>query len=61
LDNHDISRGRGDYFRVLKNIKQNTLIVGIDTDVLYPISEQEELARYIPNSRLEILHSGNFS
>ena len=58
LDNHDISRGRGDYYQVLQNIKQKTLIVGIDSDGLYPVCEQEELARYIPNSRLVILHSG---
>lgn len=61
LDNHDISRGRGDYLQVLKEIKQNTLVIGIDSDGLYPTSEQEELAKYIPNSRLEILHSSKFS
>lgn len=60
LDSHDISHKRGDYYQVLKNIKQKTLVIGIDSDGLYPVHEQEELARYIPNSTLIILNSSNF-
>lgn len=61
LDNHDISRERGDYYQVLNSIKQKTLVIGIDSDGLYPVSEQEEMARHIPNARLAILHSSNYS
>ena len=31
--------------------------MGIDSDVLYPLREQEELARYMPNAELKIIHS----
>jgi homoserine O-acetyltransferase len=55
MDTHDIARGRGHYESVLASIRQPALVVGIDTDVLYPVSEQEELARLIPGARLEVL------
>jgi len=40
LDSHDLGRGRGsgDYRDALKRIKQPTLVVGIDSDLLYPVS-----------------------
>ena len=55
MDKHDVSRDRGEYLEVLSKIQQPALIVGIDTDILYPLSEQEELAKYIPNASLETL------
>lgn len=69
LDSHDISRGRGDYHEVLKSINQPTLIigtfiyfrlftsVGISSDGLFPINEQEELHENIPNSELSVVVS----
>jgi homoserine O-acetyltransferase len=57
MDSHDLSRENLDYESVLKSIKLPTLIVGIDTDVLYPPVEQEELAKYIPNTELNWLKS----
>jgi homoserine O-acetyltransferase len=57
MDNHDVGRGRQDYQSVLKGITQPTLIVGIDSDILYPPVEQQELANLIPNAQLEWLKS----
>jgi len=57
MDSHDVSRDRGEYFSVLKSIRQPTLVIGIDSDVLYPLHEQAELAKYIPNSKYCIVHS----
>ncbi len=57
MDTHDVARGRGEYESVLARIRQPALVVGIDTDVLYPLSEQEELARLIPGARLEVLNA----
>ena len=37
--------------------KAETLIVGIENDVLYPISEQKFLADNIPNSKFEKIYS----
>jgi homoserine O-acetyltransferase len=55
MDTHDVSRGRGDYTSVLGTIEQPTLVVGIDSDILYPIREQRELADHMPRASLEVL------
>ena len=40
MDTHDIARGRGSIEETLASITQPMLIAGVDSDVLYPISEQ---------------------
>jgi len=55
MDSHDVARDRGDYEAVLASIQQPTLVVGIDSDVLYPLREQEELAEHLPHATLEVL------
>jgi homoserine O-acetyltransferase len=55
MDTHDVARGRGDYETVLASIQQPTLVVGIDSDVLYPLEEQEELAEHLPRTTMEVL------
>lgn len=57
MNTHDVSRGRGEYEGVLAGIHQPTLVVGISSDVLYPLAEQEELASLIPNAELHVLHA----
>ncbi|HEX7071199.1 MAG TPA: homoserine O-acetyltransferase, partial [Rhodothermales bacterium] len=57
MDSHDVSRGRGGYPDVLRSIRQPTLVIGIDTDVLYPVEEQEELAAYMPDATLQIIEA----
>ncbi len=53
MDSHHLGRGRGgDTETVLKKFKQKTLIIGIDSDILCPLHEQELLAENIPNSTL---------
>merc|ERR1711920_528188 len=51
MDSHDVSQGRGEYPEVLSTIKVPTLIIGIASDVLYPLHEQELLARFLGNCR----------
>lgn len=41
----------------LGQIKQPTLIIGIESDGLFTFQEQQELATYIPNARLERIDS----
>ena len=55
MDTHDLARGRGDYESALAQIRQPAMVIGIDSDILYPLSEQEELARWLPNARLEVI------
>ncbi|HRK75229.1 MAG TPA: homoserine O-acetyltransferase, partial [Rhodothermales bacterium] len=57
MDSHDVSRGRGVYEDVLRSLHIPVLVVGIDSDLLYPLAEQEELARHIPRAHFRILHS----
>ena len=57
MDTHDVARERGEYESVLHNIEQPALVIGIDSDILYPLSEQEEIAHLIPNAELEVISS----
>ncbi|MDZ8139520.1 MAG: homoserine O-acetyltransferase [Nostoc sp. DedQUE04] len=62
MDRHDIARDRtspdlSDYESILQSIQQPTLVVGIDSDILYPPVEQQELANLIPNAQLAWLNS----
>ncbi len=58
MDSHHIARGRGGKIApVLKNLSQRTLIIGISSDILCPLVEQEILASYIPKSDLIVIDS----
>ena len=57
MDSHDVSRNRGAYHDILGTIEQPSLVVGIESDVLYTLPEQEELVRYLPNATLALLPS----
>ncbi|KAK6505792.1 homoserine O- acetyltransferase [Arthrobotrys musiformis] len=58
MDTHDVSRGRADSVaEALGMIEQPALIVGIESDGLFPFSEQQELAKYIPNAQLSTIYS----
>jgi len=55
MDNHHVGRGRGTVEEALGGIKAKTLVIGVDSDVLFPASEQEALARMITGAKLELL------
>jgi homoserine O-acetyltransferase len=57
MDSHNIGRKRGGVKKALAKITAKTLVIGIDTDVLFPETEQIELATYIPFAHLEIISS----
>lgn len=57
MDRHDVGRGRGGVASSLSSVRVPVLVVSIDSDGLYPPSEQEELARLIPGAELSTLHS----
>lgn len=52
MDSHDVGRNRGGVEKALKLIAAKTLVIGITSDVLYPISEQEYLQKKIPRAQL---------
>lgn len=49
MDYHDIGFKRNGVINALKSIEAKTLVIGIDSDLLYPTYEQIEIAKYIPN------------
>ena len=57
MDTHDVGRGRGGWREALATVRVPALVVSIDTDVLYPPVEQEELADALPLARLARLAS----
>ena len=57
MDTHDIARGRGEYLDVLRQIEQPALVVGVDTDLLYPLAEQRELADALPRGHLAAIEA----
>lgn len=58
MDSHDVSRGRASSLQdVLASVEIPALVLGIDSDVLYPLSEQQELAKLLPNATLKIIQS----
>jgi homoserine O-acetyltransferase/O-succinyltransferase len=58
MDSHNIARNRYvNLEEALNSIKQPTLIIGIDGDILCPLPEQEFLANHIPDSSLHIIAS----
>ncbi len=53
MDSHDVGRGReGGVIGALKTIRAKTLVIGIRSDMLYPIEEQEFLRDNIPQAQL---------
>jgi homoserine O-acetyltransferase/O-succinyltransferase len=58
MDSHNISRGRGRYTEeILQQLKQRTLVIGITTDILSPLQEQQFLAEHIPGSTFHQVYS----
>lgn len=58
MDTHNLARGRNKTIEeILQSISQRTLIIGIETDILCPIHEQEYLADHLPNAELVVIHS----
>lgn len=57
MDTHDVSRNRGDFEDVLGSLKIPALVIGIDSDILYPTNEQKELAELLGNGSYDELES----
>jgi homoserine O-acetyltransferase/O-succinyltransferase len=57
MDSHHVGRGRESITAALHKIKARTLVVGIESDVLYPLAEQKFLAETIPHAKLETIDS----
>jgi len=50
MDSHNVGRDRKGVEKALSLIKAKTLVIGIKSDVLFPVEEQQYLFRHIPKS-----------
>ena len=57
FDSHNVGRFRGGVESALATIKAKTVIVGISSDMILPVSEQIFLYRHIPDSEVYIINS----
>lgn len=57
MDSQNVGRGRGGVEKALSQVKARTLVVGVDSDTLFPLSEQEFLAQHIEGADLGVIHS----
>jgi len=57
MDKHNVGRGRESVRTALQSIKAKTLVISISSDILFPTSEQELIAAYIPNAQLSVIDS----
>jgi homoserine O-acetyltransferase len=57
MDSHDVGRRRKDVQSSLEKIRSATLVIGIETDVLFPVQEQMFLAENIPGGQFRKIQS----
>ncbi|MDW7695944.1 homoserine O-acetyltransferase [Flammeovirgaceae bacterium SG7u.111] len=57
MDTHNISRGRGNLIETLEKIEAYTHVIGITSDILFPIPEQRLIARWVKNVTYEEINS----
>lgn len=57
MDSHDVGRNRESQEKALAQVKAKTLVIGIQSDLLFPVEEQKFLAKHTSNSALEIIDS----
>ena len=57
MDSHNVGRGKRSVKDALNQIRAKTLVIGISTDLLFPLTEQKFLARNIHNCQFYEMHS----
>ncbi|HET9053764.1 MAG TPA: homoserine O-acetyltransferase [Cyclobacteriaceae bacterium] len=57
MDSHHLGRGKESAEEALRAIRAKTLVISIDSDILFPPEEQAFLAAHIPDARLHTLSS----
>ncbi|MFY8127776.1 MAG: homoserine O-acetyltransferase MetX [Chitinophagaceae bacterium] len=57
MDSHNVARNKQDLSTALKKITASTLIIGINSDILFPVQEQQFLADNILNAQFETINS----
>lgn len=50
MDSHHVGRGRGSLEGGLRQVKARTLVIGVSSDLLFPVEEQKFMASHIPGA-----------
>ncbi len=54
MNSHDVGRGRGGVEAALGTVRATATVIGVTSDRLYPLAQQEELVKFLANA--ESLH-----
>lgn len=57
MDAHHLGRGLFETEEILGRIRSKCLVIGISSDLLYPVEEQRFIAKHIPGTKLEVIDS----
>lgn len=57
MDSHNLGRGRGSLEEALARITARTMVIAVDSDLLFPPAEQQFIADHVPGAVLETIHS----
>ncbi|WP_316834786.1 alpha/beta fold hydrolase [Pedobacter nutrimenti] len=57
MDSHNVGRGRKSITDALNDVKANTLVIGVENDVLFPINEQKFLGDHIKGAEFHSINS----
>jgi homoserine O-acetyltransferase len=57
MDAHNLGRKRTSTEHALQQIQAKTLVIGIESDILFPLAEQHYLAKCIPGASYVSIHS----
>ncbi|MBX2943728.1 MAG: homoserine O-acetyltransferase [Cyclobacteriaceae bacterium] len=57
MDNHNVGREFDNIREALNSIQSKALVIGIDSDLLFPVAEQEFIYENIQNAQFEIIQS----
>jgi homoserine O-acetyltransferase len=57
MDSHNVGRGRISTENALQQIKAKTFVIGIESDILFPVSEQQFIADNIPGGKFIAINS----
>jgi homoserine O-acetyltransferase len=57
MDSHHVGRDRNGVIAALQQIEAKTLVIGISSDILFPVQEQALLQQHISNAKLAVIDS----
>lgn len=57
MDSHNVGRGFSSVTSALAQVSAKTLVISVDSDILFPIAEQQFIADNIPSAKHEVFDS----